>query len=232
MRVAVNHLTRMSSPYVCVAGIDSSGAHIRPVLSAGQLDRTLLMSEGGPFSLGAVVDLGPTRSRPVVPEVEDVVFEPGRAKTVDHLDAEGFRDVLDETVTGSLGSIFGSALVRLSRTAAAVPQGSGSASLGVLRLEGADLDVRKSFGKYEIRLQFTDSDLGESSIKVTDLRLWEPDQVTPSRGEVEKVKNRLDGCFVAVGLTRAFAVSSYKGVWHWLQINNVFPADDPLWTHE
>jgi hypothetical protein len=48
MRVVVNHLTRMSSPYVCVTGVDKSGAHIRPVLAAGQLDRTLLLSEGEP----------------------------------------------------------------------------------------------------------------------------------------------------------------------------------------
>jgi hypothetical protein len=232
VRVVINHLTRMRSPYVCVAGVDNSGRHIRPVLSVGQLDRDLLRSKGGAFSLGANVDLGPTDPRPTVPELEDVVFDPGRTKVVDYLDPAAFGGVLEEIAVDSLGAIFGAEFVRMSGTAAAVPLGTGSASLGVLRLEGAELDAREHFGKHEIRLRFTDPDLGELSIKVTDLRLWESDQETPSMNNIQSIRNRLDGCRVAVGLTRAFAVSSYEGVWHWLQINNVFPEDDPLWVRE
>ena len=232
MRITVNHLTRMSPPFVCVAGANSVGDSIRPVLSSGQLPRSLLTSQGGPFRLGAVVDIGKPRPRPVVPEVEDVVFDPRRTRTVEHLDGSEFRQVLDGITGASLRSIFGPPIVRKSRTAAAVPQYSGSASLGVLRADGAKLTVETRFDPPAIRVHFTDPDLGALAIKVTDLRLWESDQVTPAIASIKRIENALDECHLAVGLSRARRVSSYEGVWHWLQINNVFPAGDPLWARE
>lgn len=232
MRITVNHLTRMTSPFICVAGVDSAGRSVRPVLSGEQLSRSLLTSQGGVFQLGAVVDIGDPRPMPVVPEVEDVAFNPRTTRTVEHLDSSEFREVLDQVVVDDLRSIFGPAIERKSGTAAAVPQGAGIASLGVLRGGDAKLTVKTRFGKPEIRVHFTDPDFGELAIKVTDLRLWEDDQVTPATANVERIKDALDGCYLAVGLSRAFAVSSYEGMWHWLQINNVFPADDPLWARE
>ncbi len=232
MRITVNHLTRMRPPYVCVAGVDSARRSIRPILSNNRLPRSLLASEGGLFRLGAVVDLGDPRPRPVAPEVEDVRFDPSRTRVVAHVDAAGFRGVLDEVVAGSLRSIFGSTIQRMSGTAAAVPQHTGTASLGVLRVDNAELTVETRYEPASVRFHFDDSDLGTLAIKVTDLRLWEEDQVTPASTNIQRIENVLDDVYVAVGLTRAFAVSSYEGVWHWLQVNNVFPASDPLWARE
>lgn len=232
MRVIINHLTRMQHPYVCVAGVDDTRTHKRPVLAAGRLGRDLLRSNGGSFSLGAVVDLGDVQPRPTVPEVEDVIFDSGQTEVVDHLEPVAFRELLEGIAVDSLSAVFGGDLVRKSGSAAAVPLGNGSASLGVIRLEDAELNSRISFGKPEVRLVFTDPLFGELSIKVTDLRLWEMDQATPATADIEAIKDSLSGCFVAVGLTRPFAVSSYKGVWHWLQVNNVFPREDPLWERE
>lgn len=232
MRIAVNHLTRMRAPYVCVAGVDESGRSIRPVLLNERLPRSLLVSEGGPFRLGAVVDLGDPQPKPVAPEVEDVVFNPLPTQVVGHLDDDEFRGLLEEGAQDSLRSVFGPAIVAKSSTAAAVPQHTGTASLGVLRINEAKLTVQSSFGKPDIRVHFTDRDFGGLAIKVTDLRLWEADQVTPATEEIERIQNALDDCFLAVGLSRAFSVSSYEGVWHWLQINNVFPSGNPLWTRE
>lgn len=232
MRIVINHLTRMQSPYVCIAGVGEGGQHKRPVLDIGRPHRDLLASGGGPFSLGAVVDLGPIQPRPTPPEVEDVVFDPQLTKTVGHLKPSEFLQLLENTAKGSLGSIFGPDLVRKSGTAAAVPVGTGSASLGVLRLETAELVSHLDFGKPAVRLRFKDPILGELSIKVTDLRLWEADQKTPAAGDIDEIRNDLDACLVAVGLTRPFQVSSYAGVWHWLQVNNVFPREKPLWARE
>lgn len=232
MRITVNHLTRMTSPYVCVAGVDSAGRSIRPVLAGEQLPRSLLTSEGGPFRLGAVVDIGDSQPRPVAPEVEDVVFNPVRTRVVEDLDVDEFLEVLDRVTVASLRSIFGPSIVRKSGTAAAVPQHTATASLGVLRVESARLTVRTRFDKPDVRVHFTDPDAGELAIKVTDLRFWERDQATPSTSNINRIENALDDCYLAVGLSRAFPVSSYEGVWHWLQINNVFPADDPLWLRE
>ncbi len=90
MEIAINHLTRMKSPYVCVAGVDRSGAHKRPVLAYEQLHRLLLGAEGGPFSLGTVLDLGSTTARPAPPQVEDVEFEREGVRPVRTLDWKGF----------------------------------------------------------------------------------------------------------------------------------------------
>ena len=232
MLITVIHLTRMRSPYVCVAGVEDSGDSIRPVLQSGQLPRSLLTSEGGPFRLGAVVDIAEPQPRPSAPELEDVVFNPDRTRAVGDVDADEFCGLLDDLADPLLGSIFGPTTVKKSGTAAAVPQHTGIASLGVLRTNDARLTVQTRFGKPDIRIHFTDPALGELAIKVTDLRLWEADQVTPAAEAIERIEHALDDCYLAVGLSRAFSVSSYKGVWHWLQINNVFPSSDPLWARE
>jgi len=222
----------MSGPHICVAGVDGQGRSVRPVLDRSRLRRSLLRSEGGPFALGVVVDLGRPRPRPVAPEVEDVVFEPWSTAVAGRLDDAGFLRVLDVVAANSLRAVFGPELVRMSGTAAAVPEGSGNASLGVLRVRGADLVALTRYDRPDLRVHFTDPDFGDLRIKVTDLRLWEDDHVTPATVNIERIEGMLEDCFLAVGLTRGFQVSSYEGVWHWLQINNVFPVADPLWERE
>ena len=233
MRILINHLTRMKHPFVCVAGVLQNGSHVRPVLDQGQLGRALLRSEGGPFALGSVVDLGPTSPRPVPPEKEDVVFLPQEARQEKSLGGDRFEVLMRRFAQPSLREVFGDGLVRLSRTSAAVAKGQGIASLGVVQVAGsADLEARESYGTPEIRFTYIDSDLGELSLKVTDLRLWRPDYKIAAFSQIEAIHTRLQDCLVAVGLTRAHAVSSYPGSWHWLQVNNIFPIGDPLWARE
>ncbi len=232
MPVVIVHLTRMRSPHICVAGVDDQGRAVRPVLEGQQLRRSHLVSAGGPFALGAAVDLGPTRPRPIVPEVEDVVFDPQLTTLVRHLDDAAFSSVLDAAAARSLRAVFGPDLVQKSRTAAAVPQGSGTASLGVLRVRGARLVLQAGYERPDLRVHFTDPDFGDLRIKVTDLRLWGDDHETPATANIERIEGMLDDCYLAVGLSRPFKVSSYEGVWHWLQINNVFPVANPLWERE
>lgn len=236
MQIVVTHLTRMRHPYICVAGVDKNWEHRRPVLvdSDGghkQLERNLLRSEGGHFELGAVVDLGNAQPQPTPPEVEDVVFAPVAVTAVKTFDPADFQRVLDGLAVDSLRTIFGSDLERLSPTAAAVPEGCGEASLGVVKLDEAGLQVKSEFEK-QVRFDFEDPDLGELSLKVTDLRLWESDQETPATDAVDRIKNHLDGCLIAVGLGRAYDADAYPGLKHYLQVNNIFPRDNPLWERE
>ena len=235
MRILINHLTRMGYPYVCVAGIDTDGSHVRPVLDSAQLGRDLLCSEGGPFALGAVVDLGWAYPRRTLPEVEDVVFFPEQVTPakLGMLEAVQFAKHIKRVAKSSLKEIFGDDLARKSPTAAAVPKDRGEASLGVLRVDGdADLRLGQSNEKHEIRFAFVDKDLGELALKVTDLRLWKQDHVNPDVSKVEDIRSRLNSCMVAVGLTRYWPASFYPGFGHWLQVNNIFPIDDPLWARE
>ena len=235
MRILINHLTRMRFPFVCVAGLREDGRHVRPVLECEQLGRDLLRSEDGPFSLGSVVVLGPTHSRPVVPEVEDAVFHPENVKPDSTLGSVKFGEVVKGFAKSSLGEIFGEDLVRLSGTAAAVRRDTGTASLGMLRVTGGSRlqSGVDPWGNPEIRCAISDPNLGELSLKVNDLRLWGKDHSTPALSEIEAIASRLQDCVVAVGLTRYYAVRSYPDEFgHWLQVNNIFPIDDPLWTRE
>lgn len=226
----------MSHPYICVAGIDKKRDHRRPVLvsSTGkhkQLGRELLSSNGGPFELGRVVELGKVSPRPVVPEKEDVVFDPARAKFVKPLGEDQFLQLLERCSEDSLGSIFGQDLKKRSGTAAFVPEGKGEASLGVLKPSEARLEVRWERDKEIIRFGFADPDFGEINLKVNDLRLWKTDYETPARDVVNRIRDGLDGCFVALGLGRLWAPRGASPR-HWLQVNNIYPRGDPLWARE
>lgn len=237
MRIVVNHLTRMSGEYVCVAGVaidpTEDYAHIRPLREKqsphnGRLDRNCLQSSGGAFSLGSIVDLGPIDRRPVIPEVEDTKFLLWKAKHIQSLDANAFIDKAIRPLTrSSLREIFGKDLYRQSSTAAAVPRGEGLASLGVMGpLSDVELEAREYYGQQEIRFSLSDPDLGDLRLKVTDIRLWESDHITPSFENIDAILTRIDGCYISVGLTR-----EYKSR-HWLQINNIFPESNPLWLRE
>jgi len=231
MKIAVNHLTRMKFPYICVAGLTGSGSHIRPVIPSDQLHRRLLGEEGGPFSLGEVVELGSTTPRPARPALEDVEFEPYKASSVRLLGRDAFRKLLKGAAKSSLSKIFGPDLRRTSRTAAAVPEGRGGASLGVLGpIRKAWIKSRIEMHRPVIRCSFADSDIGYVSLKVTDLRLWKNDHTTPEVAAVRAIEPQLEGCYLAVGLTRAWSPHPSEPSEHWLQVNNVFPIHDPLWS--
>jgi hypothetical protein len=82
--IVVNHITRVRDGRICVAGLDfDTGEHVRPVTAESNfLDRSALAAEGGPFQLGAAVELWRTEPRPDPPQVENRLFslerpEPG-----------------------------------------------------------------------------------------------------------------------------------------------------------
>ncbi|MYA39804.1 MAG: hypothetical protein F4194_04520 [Acidimicrobiia bacterium] len=115
------------------------------MLDGEQLGRDLLSSEGGPFSLGQVVDLGKTRSRQSVPEVEDVVFRPEEVKPEKMLSSAEFGDVMKQFAKSSLVEIFGKDLIPHRRTAA-VSEGEGSVSLGCTPTRGCQVLFRNPTG--------------------------------------------------------------------------------------
>ena len=229
MNILITHLTRMRVGYICVAGIGKNGEHIRPILDPQltggrvQLERALLHSNGGPFELGGLVDLGRVEPNPSPPEVEDVIFNPKQANLVKHLQIEKFGNILKESAKDSLQSVFGPELqARSSKMAAFVPPGQGRASLGVIGPSNTELSERDYKGNTEVRFRFEDPDLGSIALKVTDLRVWEKDHRTPATANIKRLQAQLDGCLISVGLTREF-----RGK-HWLQVNNIFPRNDPF----
>lgn len=137
MIMTVTHLTRMRPPYFCVAGLEGKKA-IRPVTS-GQLHKRLLRCKGGPFAIGAIVDIGPVRDVGSAPELEDRRFDPARVRYVGMKTAETFWKDLKAIAQPRLDSIFGDDLVKRGRWSCGVDPGHGVVSLGAckstLRLE-------------------------------------------------------------------------------------------------
>lgn len=230
MRIVVNHLTRMGTPVICVAGIDlDTGRHVRPITKGG-LTRNHLRENGGPFALGGIVDLGETTPNPSPPEVEDHWFWPDRARLVKMMSPEDYWSTLEGAAHDSLEDAFGSSLVRRNWKFA-VDEGTGQCSLACLRAhEGSELAVDERDGREKLTLKLRHPDK-PTYLSVTDLRFCEADHQTLARERIEQVAERLRAgakAIVMLGLARAFQASGDDRPRHWLQANGICLAEDPL----
>lgn len=226
-RIVIAHLTRMRVGYICVAGFNQAGEHVRPVaVLPRQLGRELLAEEGGILSLGAVIETGRGRSHPSPPEVEDYAFDPRRARLQRQLEPVHFWRLLNQVSKTSLRDIFGPDLHNHGATFAATA-GFGTHSLGCLPLNApAHIEVMSND---RVRLQFQ-TDGHQVSSAVTDVRLFEADHVTPKRNVIQRL-NQLMGSgsvVLSVGLGRAIRVGGDDQARHWFQVNNIHLESDPL----
>ncbi|MGI8587073.1 MAG: dual OB domain-containing protein [Chloroflexia bacterium] len=230
MKIVVNHLTRMQPGYICVAGIDlATGKAVRPVLENGRLGSVMLVRERGAFEIGAVVDLGPTRAVGHAPEVEDQEFNRRSAHHLSDMPSAEFWKLLERTACNRLTDIFGKDL-KPTTHGAAVELHKGKASLGCLRpAEGPPSLKINPTGKLRLHLVAGSHDL---ALSVTDIRLYETDQRTPRRAQVENVNRRIAagvGVLLSVGLGRAWLKEGDAVERHWLQVNNIHLHDNPTW---
>jgi len=226
MEIVVNHLTRMRRGFICVAGLDRDRRHIRPVCEHGRLGKHLVAGYGGPFAIGAVVDLGDTVPRPSPPEIEDHLFDPDLSRRIRLADEAKLWSLLDDLAMSSLVEIFGDELERDGGTAS-MATGAGAASLGIYRPESRPR-LDREFGRF--RMVLHDPELGELSIPVTDLRLYdiEADAIDERRVELLADRLRRRDVLLAVGLSRPWARDG-EAQRHWLQVNNVHLDDNVFW---
>ena len=232
MKIIVNHLTRMRPGYICVAGIEvETGRHIRPVLGRN-LGTVLLARHGGPFDIGARVDLGHVQYAGHPPEIEDQRFEPRYALRHGTATPGEFWALLERVARPHLREIFGPAL-SLQGQGCVIAPGSGDASLGCLRALRPPLLRVNEQGKIRCLLpsRTVTLDLG-----VTDLRLYsyEHGQYVPRPAVVEQVAARLERgvpAILSVGLGRPWQKLDESAPLHWLQVNNLHLEDDPLWKY-
>ena len=228
MRIVVDHLTRMDRSYICVAGVDVlTGAHVRPVVDH-RMSEHLLRRFGGPFDIGALVDIGDVRSVGKPPMVEDHSFSVSGAQRLKDISPTVFWRMLEKVARDDLHVIFGADLERRGRTYT-LNSGQGQASLGCLRATGARIECDPEFGK--LRLALPDP-RGPLSLSLTDLRLYERDHETIRGDLVGAINARLAAgtpLVVCVGLGRPYKKLGDTAWRHWLQANNLHLADQPLW---
>jgi putative nucleic acid modification protein with dual OB domain len=230
MQIIVNHLTRMKTQSrICVAGIERDTlAHIRPVTPPDDLiTRTLLRDNGGPFGIGALVDLGPVTPQPNPPETEDHRFHTARARLIRQLTADGYWAMLDKIQVGSLQNAFGSNLEERGR-GYAVEAGRGDRSLAVLPIRGRPRLAVDRYGKVRLSLRYPDP---EASFSVADVRLCEADHVTIREDVVSAVDARLRrgvDAYMMLGLARAFQADGDDRERHYVQVNGLCLADNPV----
>jgi hypothetical protein len=231
MKIIVNHLTRMRPGYICVAGLDvETGRHVRPVLEHRYLGTGLLARHGGPFDLGARVDLGSTHYAGQPPETEDQRFDPRFAHRLGYTTPGEFWAWLEQVARPHLREIFGPAL-SLQGQGCVVTPGTGTVSLGCLRALRPPLLRLTEGGKIRCLLPSRPANL---DLAVTDLRLYsyEGGQYLPRGALVEQVAARLARgvrSILSVGLGRPWQKLDGSAPLHWLQVNNLHLEDDPLW---
>ena len=230
MRMVVSHLTRMMKGYICAAGIDPvTREHVRPVLPGMRLRASMLESNGGPFRMAALVDLGETRYCGTAPEVEDVEFQVSRAARLGALSGGEFWELLRSVAEENLRDVFGDDLEPVGHTLA-IREGGGAASLGCIAPKRAPALAVDRFDR--IRALLADENAFHD-LPVTDLRLYENEHQFPRQEVVDNINERLARgvpVIVGVGVTRLFAASQGEPALHWLQINNLHLEDDPTWN--
>lgn len=228
MLLTVTHLTRMAPGFVCVAGVDhADGAHVRPVMAQGRLPVELVASRGGPFNMGAVLELGPTQHVGQPPEVEDWQFDWRRVQSRGFAEPDELWETLLAQAQPCLADIFGPEL-RPHRQSAVVDLGSGRASLGCFLPETPPTLFINQRGRLRMTLTHGDASY---TLSVTDLRLCDA-RYNPDRAAVVAVRRRIDAgvpLVLAVGLTRPYQPRDDEPACHWLQVNNIHLADDPGW---
>jgi hypothetical protein len=229
MRMVVTQLTRMQAPRICIAGVDPRVDRcIRPTTGPGHsLTRELLAEEGGPFALGALVDLGEVTPNPAPPESEDHLFRVDQVRVVGQLSTDRYLELISKRSRTSLQAIFGDELVRHRRNYA-VDKGRGTASLGILRVRRKlDLKVDR-YGKLRLRLPGKE---GFASLPVTDVRFVQADHTSIRTEVVDDVSARMrrgTEVFLMLGLARAFQAEHDDSERHWLQVNGICLADRPV----
>jgi len=230
MEIAVNHLTRMSTGRICVAGIDlKTGRHVRPVLENG-LPTSLLERNGGPFDVGNVVELGQTAPCPQTPKVEDHWFSEANAQKLRLANADGYWGMLNAVSKDDLAHIFGNQLVITDTHKAYLPQHCGAASLGCLiPIEPPEIFMDWGKARARVKTKFMGNAIS-LDLSPTDIRLYGANHSTPDLELIEDLNRRMVHEKVVLGVGVGYAAQFGHYPWaHWLQVNAIHLSGSPTW---
>lgn len=229
MDIVINHLTQIAPGKVSAAGIylPDQQIHIRPCPPTDlAFTKEMMVEEGGPFRVGALINIEAPQWNPHPPHVEDHIVDSHALRPCGRMDSRTFWHVLDYNAKDNLKSIFGPELRPSGPNFnwRVIDANTGLASLGLLRLRrNAILAVDNV-----IKLWLNEPG-ARACMRVNDHRLYY------STGGVRydlatAIAERLDegeSCIMSVGLSRAFAPSGNRMI-HMAQVNNFYFEADPL----
>ena len=226
MQIVITHLSRTRAGYIGVAGVDvETHRFVRPTLWGRPLGVQDVVPNGGPFDVGAIVELGDVRPTPSRPALEDCEFEPGAVVEQRALPGMDYWALLRRLARPKLRGIFGGPLRHQGSRGAAIEEGAGIASLGLLVPRGRPrlyvVDGRD--GVKVLRLHFGDGEL-DLFATVTDLRLHQDDGATIDPTAVSNAIARINSgeqVLLSVGLSRAFSRTLDDPPAHWLMVSNI-----------
>ncbi len=223
MEFIVTHLTRMEFPNICVAGVDSQTLeNVRLVVPYPQVFTcSMLAQKGGPFDLGARLDVGEVLPRPQPPETEDRQIVLRKVRQLGYLSQESFWRLVVGKSQDGIHAIFGASLEKTYQTYSSLA-GQGNISLGFLKPRYAvKLWVREFEDRTKIVLLCQDEGV-RLQLPVTDVRLHTRAAGYPvDKRAVYEMNRQLESALsvvLSVGLTRAWSGR------HWLQVNNIHCA--------
>ena len=160
--------------------------------------------------------------------VEDRQFNPEVAKATRHLGPSEFWQRLKASQSTHFREIFGDEFYQPASGNAALPEGSGTGSLGFIApVTEPKLTIRDYQNGPRLRIQVTDGEL-DLDAAVTDIRFFSTEG-EPRKETVQSVNGRIQAgaeCVLSVGVGHPYPPSEPQ---HWLQVNGIHLADDPLW---
>lgn len=230
----------MGEGYFCAAGINEKNQHVRPVkkgLMGGaerRLSIKLLEEHGGVFQIANIVDIARSRPHSSPPHTEDYVCNPKRLKLLGRLTEKEFWNTLNTLADTKLINIFGEQLEQIGSSSCGTKESRGEASLGCfIPAKPIQLYLKPGYnGKPEkIRMKLEDKDF-KLDLGVTEIRLYKSDHISPDKTKIKEIANRIRKSrqlILSLGLTRPFQPVPTRAPVNWLQVNNIYMRENPLW---
>ena len=166
-RIVITDLTRMQHGNVCICGYDKEHACIRPILSRGIPEKSLV-NDGKPVIFPfALVEFDFLSPRPEAPHTEDYFYLSNSPILIQRV--ANPQKVLDWSVFETIEDLFEQPV--LTDVGFNVMDGQGPRSVGTLRPKAIQNIIYESGpdGTWDYRLVFTDSSGMRYRLKITDL---------------------------------------------------------------
>jgi len=168
-QITITDLTRMQGNRVCVAGYDTDGHCVRPVIPFTGIAEPSLSAKGRvivfPF---AVVEYDFLGHKPEPPHTEDWPYAPASVRFVRRADEGQKRAVLTASLFPNVAAIFEQPIQR--DIGYYVLNGQGPRSLGTIQPQTIHAVIYQQHdGKWDYRFDFVDGGGAAYRLKITDL---------------------------------------------------------------